>query len=498
MLFLLLWIILFLVGLFGVWALYMTYNSNAQLRKIIDINTGKPLPISASFISILIFILKFGYTDSTDTVTDYLLKLSSKYGDAYCGYTLFPTVTFTSPVDVKNLLKKMDEFPKQAQSSWFDHVKLIIGPNNLTSINNPLWHEHRNVLNKAFTNSSIFFNPMCKKVDSLIERWAKAPNDVKIGYDLQKLTLDVLATCIFGMEFDTLNGKLSEPLDAYNYAIERVFQPLRFLMPFLNKLPVGPNQRLNDSLTTFDKYCWDVMAQTKKNMQEKTSQPSTEKKEIISLIELMYENGTPEPVIRDNMSLFFLAGHETTSSNLSWIVSILASNPEVQEKARKEVFDKIPNEFTYESLKDLNYIEGLIKETLRLYPAVPIISNRIAAEDTTLGHVRIPKGTVIQGDLVTMSYDPKIWEDPKVVRPERWFNDVLTKEQRSTWMPFSIDPRICIGMNFSLVEQKIFLVDLLKRFKEIKLSPNAQIKSKKFGIVNSPVLDSLIVQFVPF
>jgi len=319
-----------------------------------------------------------------------------------------------------------------------------------------------------------------------------------VGEDLKKLTLDVLATCIFGLDFDTLNGSLSEPLEAYHYSVHSAFNPFRFMVPWINKLPIKWNTEMYRNLSIFDKYIWEIMDGTKKRMQEKKENPEQPGSKSFSLIELMYENGTPEPVIRDNMSLFFLAGHETTSSNLSWIVSILASNPEVQEKARKEVFEKIPNEFTYDSLKELNYIEGLIKETLRLYPAVVMISGRKAAEDITIGHVRIPKGTIVQGDLVTMSYDPKIWGDPKVVRPERWYSDVLTKEQRSAWMPFSTGPRVCIGMNFSLVEQKIFLVGLLKRFKDIKLSPQAEIRSKKFGIVNSPILDSLIIQFVPF
>jgi len=211
----------------------------------------------------------------------------------------------------------------------------------------------------------------------------------------------------------------------------------------------------------------------------------------------MYENNVSEEIIRDNVSLFFLAGHETTSSSLSWIVAKIATLPEVQEKARKEVFEKIPQELTFENLKELPYIEGLIKEILRLYPGVRSIGGRMVSQDTTLGHVFLPAGTIVQGDLITMSYSPKIWGDPQVVRPERWYPENLTKEQRNAWMPFSQGPRVCIGMSFSLIEQKIFLVNLLKRFKEIKLAPKAVIKSKIGGIINCPDTDSLIVQFTP-
>jgi len=64
-------------------------------------------------------------------------------------------------------------------------------------------------------------------------------------------------------------------------------------------------------------------------------------------------------------------------------------------------------------------------------------------------------------------------------------------------MPFSIGPRVCIGMNFSLLEQKIFLVNLLKRFKEIKLAAGAEITHKNTSLINSPDTEKLIVNFVP-
>jgi len=209
----------------------------------------------------------------------------------------------------------------------------------------------------------------------------------------------------------------------------------------------------------------------------------------------MYENGVPEETIRDNVSVFFLAGHETTSTALSWILTILVKYPEVQEKARKEVFERIPGEVTYDSLKELPYIDGLIKEGLRIYPPAPAIGGRYAANDSVVGTVRIPAGTYIELNLISMAHDPKIWNDPEVVRPERWYNENLTKEQRSAWMPFSVGPRICIGMSFSLFEQKIFLINLLKKFKHIKLAPTGEIKYRKGGF-NAPDTDKFIVQFI--
>jgi len=209
----------------------------------------------------------------------------------------------------------------------------------------------------------------------------------------------------------------------------------------------------------------------------------------------MFENNLPEEVIRDNLSIFFTVGHETTSNSLAWLIAVLASRPEVQQKARQEILEKISGEVTFDSLKELPYIDGFIKEGLRMFPPLPFLTGRKAAKDTVVGHCQIPAGTNIILNLVSMTHDPKIWPDPEVVRPERWFTENITKEQRNSWMTFSNGPRICIGMNFSLLEQKIFLVNFLKQFQQVKMAPNSIITPKLGGIgTNTPDTEKIILQ----
>jgi len=312
--------------------------------------------------------------------------------------------------------------------------------------------------------------------------------------------LDVLATCIFGMDFDTISGNIAEPLMGYNYIMERMFNPIRFLIPWVNRLPLDFNKKFFHHSNVFDKYCWEIMDESKKRVETRKKDNITlSEKEAgnLSLIELMYENGVSEEVIRDNVSLFFVAGHETTATILSWICSVLATQPQVLEKARKEVLEKVPGEFTYELQKELPYLDAVIKETLRIHPAIILVGNRYVVKDTIIANVKVPADTSVGFDMITMSYDPKIWGDPLVFRPERWFPENITKEQRMAWMPFSGGPRICIGMNFSLLEQKIFLVYLLKKVKDIKLCPNSVVKPKiPPSITNSLDCDKFSVDFV--
>jgi len=296
-----------------------------------------------------------------------------------------------------------------------------------------------------------------------------------VSQDLQKMTIDVLATCIFGNDFDTLNGNTSRPLASYNYCFECFNNPMHFI-PNYEKLPLPANIRWRKEMEIFDAYIWSIIAQAKKSMEDNNS---SKENNIKSLIELMIEGGMADKDIRCNVGTFFLAGHETTTSILLWIVGLIAKYPEVQEKARKEVLENTKNGFTYETLKDLNYIDWIIREAMRLYPPVSVteyILFRRTETETIIGNYYIPAKTRIQVDFVSMLHSKEIWGDPQNFRPERFDPDILTKEQRSSWMPFSNGPRICIGMNFSLTQQKIFLATLLREFSLIKLSENSVLE----------------------
>jgi len=147
-------------------------------------------------------------------------------------------------------------------------------------------------------------------------------------------------------------------------------------------------------------------------------------------------------------------------------------------------------------VKDLGYIDWVIKETIRFYPALPTIGARQTKKEIVLGDWNIPAGSVIQVDLISMLYDPKIWGDPTVFRPERFSLDNYTKEQRHAYMPFSTGSRTCIGINFSYYEQKIFIGTLLREFSKIEFSPDSELVFNTNTFVCVPDFEKLKIQFV--
>jgi len=256
------------------------------------------------------------------------------------------------------------------------------------------------------------------------------------------------------------------------------------------------NIKLKKSFEVFDQVTWKFVTDAKKRIEEKKM--IDDQYRTKSFIDLMIEAGVPEASVRDNASLFLLAGQDTALNILGWTISVLVTHPDVYEKARKEVMEKCPNQLTTDNLKELSYLDAFIKECSRLHGPVLLMNGRYTFKDQTIvGNVLLPVGTEVSMDIISMCYDPKIWGDPLNIRPERWFPENLTKEQKNSWMPFSAGQRICIGMTFSQLEQKVFLALMLKRYKSIKLAPNGSIRYRFGTLMNSPQFDKLIIEFEP-
>ncbi|EPZ30787.1 Cytochrome P450 domain-containing protein [Rozella allomycis CSF55] len=153
---------------------------------------------------------------------------------------------------------------------------------------------------------------------------------------------------------------------------------------------------------------------------------------------------------------------------------LLAKYPDVQEKARREVNfvigdqekDYIPS---IDQLKDFNYLSCVIKETMRLYPSVATLPLRKCVSDTKLGNLKIPAGCFVSVAIYSMQHKNSNYEKPDDFIPERFYDEhaqslkqPLESLNEYRWVPFSGGSRICIGMQFSFIEQKK-LYDLFKR-----------------------------------
>ncbi|KXN68749.1 cytochrome P450, partial [Conidiobolus coronatus NRRL 28638] len=193
--------------------------------------------------------------------------------------------------------------------------------------------------------------------------------------------------------------------------------------------------------------------------------------------------------IRDNISVFILAGHDTTSNTLSSTLYYLARYPEIQEKLRKEVLEALghPVELTtptVDQLKNLPYMDLINKESMRIMTTAANLQRHTAQTHTLSNGVTIPKNTKVFLHLWGLHHS-SAFSKPEEFNPER-FSDPHGEESRN-WQPFLTGPRSCIGMTFSLMEQRVTIAMLLQKFEfsiaksnpdydKLRISPSGNVR----------------------
>ncbi|KHJ42753.1 unspecific monooxygenase [Trichuris suis] len=197
----------------------------------------------------------------------------------------------------------------------------------------------------------------------------------------------------------------------------------------------------------------------------------------------------PEEVIAQ-CTLYMLAGYETTSNALSYTIYELARHPEVQEKLRSEIMDyhKSDDEKpTYESVQRMVYLDCVIRETLRLYPVASWVVGRRCTQTCTTGGITIEKGMHILADVWSIHYNKDIWgPDADEFVPERFAEDQLHSLHPLAWIPFGAGPRRCIGERFALLEMKLTLARLLRKYR-IFLNDRTEVPLElQEGMTNTP------------
>jgi cytochrome P450 len=169
-----------------------------------------------------------------------------------------------------------------------------------------------------------------------------------------------------------------------------------------------------------------------------------------------------EEQLIDNLLTFYLAGHDTTAKALTWTLYVLARSPEWTTELQKEIAQVTGGgAVTAEHIDKLVLTQQVIKESMRLYPPVPVMS-RQAVSDTTLGPLSLGKGASVVIPIYALHRHKRRWTDPDVFDPMRFAPDKEKNLSRYQYMPFGAGPRICVGMAFAMIEATAILATILQ------------------------------------
>ena len=198
-----------------------------------------------------------------------------------------------------------------------------------------------------------------------------------------------------------------------------------------------------------------------------------DKPDLLSMLMNAVDEETGERMddvqLRDEVMTLFLAGHETTSNALTWTLWQLASLPAIESQLRAEIDDVTQGaEPSVEHVMRMPYLDAVLKESMRLYPPVWIVTRSAEVDDIVGGHP-IHKGDFVFVSAWVTHRHPKLWPNPTTFDPARFLHDDDTRPKYA-YFPFIGGPRKCIGDFFATLEMKLLLIMILQRVR-IALEP---------------------------
>ncbi|KAI3686710.1 hypothetical protein L1987_80400 [Smallanthus sonchifolius] len=198
---------------------------------------------------------------------------------------------------------------------------------------------------------------------------------------------------------------------------------------------------------------------------------------------------TTDEIVKATCLAIFSAATDTTTVTLTWALALLVNNPLVLKKAQQELENHVGRERKVEEsdMSNLIYLQAIIKETMRLYPAAPLSIPHESIEDCIVGGYTVPKGTRLLLNIWKIHHDPQIWIDPFEFQPERFLTsqkEIDVKGRNFELIPFGSGRRICAGSSFALEAMQFILANIIHSFELQQPSIKPIDMTESPGLVN--------------
>ncbi|MFS4438763.1 cytochrome P450 [Paracoccaceae bacterium GXU_MW_L88] len=328
--------------------------------------------------------------------------------------------------------------------------------------NGALWEKQRRIIDPAFAGGRLkpTFPAMLAAVEAALARLE--PGEVEIEFEASHLAADIIFRTLFSIPIT--HETASEVFE--NFRTYQRAQPvlnLAELMRLPSWVPRFRRKAVVSSAATIRSLLSDLVAERARQIESGTAPDDLATKIMTFADPDTGEGFTPEDMV-DQVAIFFLAGHETSASALGWALYLLAESPEVQARVAAEVdatLGSSPPEFA--DLTRLTFTRDVFRETLRLYPPVPMMVRETKQTERFRGRAIKPGSLAILSPFHLQRHQ-RLWDAPDLFDPDRWSRRESRENIRNHYMPFSAGSRICPGAGFAMIEGILALAMIIRRF----------------------------------
>jgi cytochrome P450 len=326
-----------------------------------------------------------------------------------------------------------------------------------------IWRKRRKIVAPIvhITQLGKFAPIMVEVANEASARWAAMDGEtIDVLHETATMTAEIICRAVFGRKLGhDFAGQVVDGFSEYQRLIDQIDLFAWLSLP--DWFPRRKNPAIKSSVERIHAVLTDVIESCRR-------QKDSGEYAIIHKLFDARDEETGEPLsddaIRNEISVLFMAGHETTANSLTWSWFLISQAPEVEAKLHRELESVLGGRPpTLADVPKLEYTRAIFEEAMRLYPPVPILP-REALKDEQFKTLRIPKGTLVFVVPWLLHRHKNLWDKPDHFIPERFLGESGERISKFAYVPFSIGPRVCAGLSFGLTEAILCLATLAQRF----------------------------------
>ncbi|XP_037936456.1 cytochrome P450 4g1-like [Teleopsis dalmanni] len=485
------------VGVVLIVFLYELWFRNSRAYKLL---ANMPTPPRLPLIGHAHHVIGLTSREIMRTCLDYYRK----YGETVWAVNGHRIVVFiTNPADIEIILSSSEHLEKSEEyrffKPWFRDGLLISKGAH--------WQHHRKMIAPTFHQSILksFMPKFVEYSENVVKKFSKLTGkEIDVHDYMSETTVEILLSTVMGVK------NLPSGSECANYAkavvdmcdiIHRRQIQLNYHFDILFKL-TKLNTKLNELLSSILALTQRVITERIKNFNvesdgifdTKDANESKVKKQDgfrddlddidendvgtkrrLALLDAMLEmsknpnNKWTEKDITDEVNTLMFEGHDTTSAGSSFLLCLLGIHKDVQDKVyeeQKAIFGNDMNRpCTFADTIDMHYLERVIKETLRLYPPVPIIARKVNTDvRLASGPYTIPNGSTVVIGQYAVHRNSNTYKDPEKFNPDNFLPEEVSKRHYYSYIPFSAGPRSCVGRKYAMLMLKVLISTIIRRY----------------------------------